>query len=150
VGSQIKVQAVYPLPGDFVISGSYKHLPGLPIAANYNASNAQVAASLGRDLSACRGAANCTARASVGLAPSAFVQGNASAALHDARINQVDLRMTRIFRLGGLRLQGIAELYNVLNIRPAQGIVTTYGGYWQYPYALLGGRLFKVGLQIDY
>ena len=33
VGSQAKVQVVCPLPYAFAISGSYKNLPGIPIAA---------------------------------------------------------------------------------------------------------------------
>jgi hypothetical protein len=152
VGSQIKVQAIYPLPYDVVVSGSFKQLPGVPISANYSASNAEIAPSLGRDLSACRGAvgAACTARQTVALLPSAFYQGNTSAALYDERVNEVDVRVSRLFRLGKLRMQGIAELYNVFNIRPAQGIVDTYGPAWQLPFAILGGRLFKFGAEVDF
>jgi hypothetical protein len=151
VGSQIKFQAVYPLPLDFVVSGTYKQLPGIPIPAIWNVPNVAVAPSLGRDLAACRGltGAACTATTSVALLPTAFVQGNTTSVKLDERINQVDLRLTKIFRVGGLRLQGGVELYNVFNVRPAQGIVTTYGPAWQFPFAILGGRLFKFGAQID-
>ena len=31
IGSQMKLQAVYPLPYDIVVSGVYKHLPGIPV-----------------------------------------------------------------------------------------------------------------------
>jgi hypothetical protein len=69
----------------------------------------------------------------------------------DERVNQVDLRLTRLFRFGGTRVQAIAELYNVFNNRPAQGIVGTYPRAvgWQFPFGILGGRLFKFGAQID-
>ena len=152
VGSQIKFQAVYPLPYDMTVSGTYKMLPGIPIPASFNASNVSLAASLGRDLSVCRGAvgAACTAVKSVALLPSAYRDGNQAAVVHDQRINQVDLRLTKGLQVAGFRIQGVAELYNALNIRPAQGILTTYGSSWQFPRALLGGRLFKVGLQVDY
>ena len=151
VGSQIKLQAVYPLPLDFTVSGTYKLLPGIPIPATWNVANSAVAPSLGRDLSACRGltGAACTATTSVALLPNAFYQGNLSAVKTDDRINQVDLRVTKLFRVRGSRLQAIAELYNLFNSRPAQGIVGTYGPAWQFPFAILGGRLFKIGAQID-
>ena len=152
VGSQVKFQAIYPLPYDFTVSGTFKALPGIPIPANFNASNVSLAASLERDLSACRGAvgAACTSVKSVGLAPSTAYSGNAAAVLHDQRINEVDLRLTKGLQVAGFQIQGTAELYNVTNNRPAQGILTTYGPSWQFPRALLGGRLFKVGVQIDY
>ena len=91
-----------------------------------------------------------TARQTVALLPSASYQGNTSAALYDERVNEVDVRFSRIFRFGKLRVQGIAELYNVFNIRPAQGIVDTYGPAWQLPFAILGGRLFKFGAEVDF
>ena len=151
VGSQIKLQAVYPLPLDFVVSGSYKLLPGIPVPATWNVTNSIAAPALGRDLAACRGAtgAACTAVFPVSLLPVAFVQGDLSAVKLDERVNQVDLRLTKIFRVRGARIQGIAELYNVFNDRPAQGIISTYGALWLRPPAILGGRLFKFGAQID-
>ena len=72
------------------------------------------------------------------------------AALFDDRLTQIDLRLTRLFRIGGGRIQGIAELYNVTNTRPSQANVTTYGAAWLQPTSILGGRLFKVGTQIDF
>ena len=152
VGSQIKFQAVYPLAYDITVSGTFKNLPGIAIPASFNASNVSISTSLGRDLSACRGAvgAACTAVQSVQLAPSANRQGNQAAVLHDERINQLDLRVTKGLTLAGFRIQGVAELYNTLNLRPAQGILTTYGPAWQFPRGILGGRLFKVGVQVDY
>jgi hypothetical protein len=150
VGSQIKVQAVYPLPYDFVVSGSFKDLPGIPIAATYNVTNAQVVPSLGRNLAACFGAVPCNATVPVALLPSANNSGDYSATTFDDRIRQVDLRLTRTFRVAKGHVQAIAELYNVLNDRPAQGIATTYGSAWQLPTAILGGRLFKFGTAIDF
>jgi hypothetical protein len=151
VGSQIKLQAVYPLPHEFIISGTYKNLPGIPIQADFVVPNVAVVPSLGRDLSACRGltGAACTATTTAMIVPVAFNQGDVSSPKKDDRLNQVDLRLTRTFSIGRYRLQGGAELYNVFNSRPAQGIVTTYGTSWLLPAAILGGRLFKFNVQID-
>src|SRR5262249_37136324 len=40
VGSQAKLQVVYPLPWEFTVSGTYKDIPGLAITANYVLPNA--------------------------------------------------------------------------------------------------------------
>lgn len=151
VGSQVKLQAIYPLPYDFIVSGTYKHLPGIPIPANWPATNGNVRAGLGRDLAACRGAGTATcATTTIALLPAAFYQGNQSSVLLDERINQVDLRLTKGVKVGRARIQGILELYNLLDIRPAQGTIATFGPLWQFPTALLGGRLLKFGAQIDF
>ena len=155
-GSQIKFQFVYPLPYDFTLSGSYKHLPGFPLDANYVALNSEFGNSFGRDLSQCtlRGTpgAACTANISVALDPKVFN----SSKLHDERINQVDLKVARVFNIGGLRLNGGMELYNVLNDRVLQGTSGTYGAagsrssFWKFPFSILGGRLLKFTGSIDF
>jgi hypothetical protein len=151
VGSQVKLQAIYPLPYQIVISGTFKHLPGIPIPANYVATNGQVRDGLGRNLAACGALTTATcATTTIALLPTANNQGNTSSVLLDERINQLDLRLTKGVRVGGLRVQGIVELYNVLNIRPAQGLVATFGPAWQFPFAMLGGRLLKFGAQIGF
>jgi len=155
-GSQVKFQAVYPLPGNFIISGSFKHLPGLPLNANYVALNYERMGGLGRDLSACtlRGTpgAGCTASTSVALDPTVFN----SSKLHDERLTQVDLRIGNTLSMGRLRIQPALELYNVFNNRPLQGTSSTYGAagnrssYWKYPFSMLGGRLLKFSAVIDF
>ena len=93
-GSQIKFQAVYPLPRDFVVSGTFKHLPGIPNPARFNYSNAIAAASLGRDFSSCRGAVPCTDSGSVELLPAPGGRGGAFVgSKYDDRLTQVDLRL---------------------------------------------------------
>jgi hypothetical protein len=141
------------LPFDFVVAGTYKNLPGIPIPATYVYGNAQVVASLGRNLSACLGAAVCTAVGSTELLPAAGStsgQGDVAASMFDKRLNETDLRLTRVIKINRLRVQGVAELYNVFNQRVAQGIVGTYSQVWQLPFAILGGRLFKFGAQVDF
>ena len=155
-GSQAKIQFVYPLPYDFTVSGSYKHLPGLPLDANYVALNFEIRNSLGRDLSQCtlRGTpgAGCTANTSVSLDPTVF---NTSK-LHDERVNQVDLKLAKAVTVGGLRLNAGVELYNVLDNRVLQGTSGTYGAagnrssFWKFPFSMLGGRLLKFTGSIDF
>lgn len=137
----------------FTVSGSYKHLPGIPITATLAATNAMVrtgSRGLPRDLSSCFGATPCTSLAYVQLAPAPVNSGNVAATLYDDRLNEVDTKVTRTFRLGKTRVQADAELYNIFNSRPAQAILSTYGATWLTPTALLGGRPFTIGAQIDY
>ena len=59
---QFKLAAVYPLPWWGVQTATtIQSLPGIPIAATYIATNAQVAPSLGRNLAACGIRVPCTA-----------------------------------------------------------------------------------------
>lgn len=53
VGSQVKLQLVYPLPYSFMIAATYKHLPGIPETGSVTYTNAAIAPILGRNLSAC-------------------------------------------------------------------------------------------------
>ncbi len=155
-GAQVKFQAVYPLPAHFTISGSFKHLPGLPLDANYVALNYEIAGSLGRDLSACTlrrtPGAGCTASTTVALDPVVFN----SSKLHDSRLTQVDLRLANTARIRSLHVQPALELYNVFNSRPLQGTSGTWGAagtrsaFWKFPFSMLGGRLLKFNAVIDF
>jgi hypothetical protein len=141
-GSQIKLQAIYPLPWDFTVSGSYKHLPGIGLSASLVVPNAAVLPTLGRNLSACAPTGPCNATTTVSLLP--------SRTLFDDRLNQIDLRFTRSFRVSGMRIQGGWEVYNVTNTRPSQSNSTTYNATWLRPSVLLGGRVFRFGTQVDF
>ena len=74
------------------------------------------------------------------------------------RMNQVDLRLGKIFGVQRVRLKGMLDIYNLFNSN-----VVTYpniqygattgvgvGAPWQVPRAILPARLLKVSAQIDY
>lgn len=108
--------------------------------------NAQVGSILGRPSTAAGTAIH-------GIIPigsgDANTNGGASATVFDERLNQLDLRFSKIIRMGRSRLQGMLDVYNVFNARTPQGIVATYGPVFMRPTSLLDGRLFKFGVQID-
>jgi hypothetical protein len=136
--TQIKAAVSYPLPWYGIqLSGNLQSLSGIPIQAFYVATNAQIAPSLGRNLAA--GAA--------GTATVALMQPNTQ---FEGRINQVDLRITKIVKVGRMRLQGMFDVYNALNASPITQEVYTYGPNWLKPAAILGGRLMKFGGQFDF
>jgi hypothetical protein len=122
--TQVKIFGSYALPGNFMASGALQSVPGPSYQASYTATNAEIAPSLGRDLAACRGRTPCTATATVQLlAPQAYFE---------ARRNQLDLRVSRVFRLGPkVRAQANFDVYNVLN---ASSVITpnlTFGPSWR-------------------
>ena len=145
-GTQVKFMAVYPLPWDIQTSAIYQNSSGIPIAASYVATNAELLPSLGRNLGSCRGAATCNGTVSVDLIPPNTI--------FEPRLQQVDLRFSRSFRLGGTRrVRGNFDVYNVFNASNVLNMNTTYsppGGVWQDVTQILGGRLLRVGAQLDF
>ena len=73
--------------------------------------------------------------------------------LYPGRTNQLDMRASKRFNLGSRRVQGMFDLYNVLNsnnvlrLNPAYG---TNGAAWGRPQAIVPGRLIKFGAQVNF
>jgi hypothetical protein len=128
----------------------FQNTPGPSIEANYQATNAEVAPSLGRNLAACRGAAVCNATAAVPLVP--------PMTLFEDRRNQLDLRLSKLFMLGGqARLRANLDIYNALNASSVLGVNQNYGPQWQVPVsaangfeAVLQGRMIQVGWELTF
>ena len=136
--TQVKAFVTYPLPWWGIrTSATYQSLPGPEILASYVATNAQVAPSLNRNLSA--GAAG---TATIDLIPFGTVFGD--------RLNQVDFRLTKSVKVGRARIDPSLDLYNLFNASTILGINTRYGPSWLTPTQILPGRLFKFGAQINF
>ena len=144
--TQVKFMAVYPLPWGVQTSAIYQNSSGIPVTASYVATNAEIRPSLGRDLGSCRGAATCAANVTVELLPPNTV--------FEPRLQQVDLRFSKIVRLGRTRrLRGDVDVYNILNASNVLNMNTTYsppGGVWQDVTQILGGRLVRLGARFDF
>ncbi len=145
---QVKLIGSHPLPMGFRISGTYQTQVLDPISngtsnlgfvANYVASSAVVAPSLGRPLSA--GAANVT------------LNLLGAGQQYDKRTHQLDLRFTRTFQIGRSHLQANIDLYNVFNanfVATRNGNYGTNGATWLRPGAILPARLLKFGGQFNF
>jgi hypothetical protein len=70
--------------------------------------------------------------------------------LYGERLNQVDFRVARTFRVGQSRIQGLLDLYNMLNANPVVSQNNTFGPAWQRPTGILAGRIVKIGLQAQF
>ena len=143
--TQVKFMAVYPLPWHVQTSAIYQNSSGIPITASYVATNAEIFPSLGRNLGSCRGAATCTGNLTVELIPPNSV--------FEPRLQQVDLRFSRLFQFGSRKLRGDVDIYNLLNASNVLNMNTTYsppGGVWQDVTQILGGRLVRLGMQLEF
>ena len=146
--TQVKLFGVYPLPWDLQASAMFQNLPGSVILASYVVTNAQVSPSLGRSLA--------------GGARNATVNLISPGSLYEDRWSQLDVRLTRTFRVGTTSLQGLFDFFNLLNSSAtapapggfsaagAGGVNTRYGPDWLKPLRTLPARMLKFGVQIDF
>jgi hypothetical protein len=97
--TQVKFNGVYPLPWDLQASAVFQNLPGIPIAASYVATNAQIAPTLGRNLGSCSTRVPCTGT----LTLNNLFEPNTR---FEDRLTQVDVRLTKIVRSAGAACRG--------------------------------------------
>jgi hypothetical protein len=149
--TQVKFLGSYPLPwGGLQVSGAFQSIVpdptqgqaftpmGLP--ANYLATNAVFAPSLGRNLSA---------------GPTGVVTVNVAepGSVYAPRASQIDLRVTRTFTFARVKVQPLVDFFNVLNANPVFQFNSAYGttgSSWMVPQSLMPGRLIRLGGQINF
>ena len=137
--TQVKFLGSYTVPRVAVqIGATFQSVAGPVVAANYPVPNALVQPSLGRPLAG--GAANVT----VNLVEPFSMYGD--------RINQLDVRLAKIFRLDSRRLQLGIDFYNALNSSVVQTENATFtpGGAWRVPTLILDARLIKFSAQLNF
>lgn len=148
--TQAKVNGSYTLPWQSIqIGGVLQNLPGQQILAQWNITQADAAANLGRPLS---GGAN-TSRVVPLIKPGT---------MFTPRRTQVDLRVSKPFRIGGAkRLQIMADVFNLTNSNasvgatsnagePPASLITTFGSAWLRPLNVLQARYIKFGAQLNF
>ena len=147
--------AVYPLPGGVQISGIYQNKPGFPIRASYVVSDAEISRSLGRHLSTCpsQTAATCSQTAPIELIPNRTA--GSLDTLYGERIKQLDMRFSRIFKFGERRkVQANFDVYNIFNNNTVLNEQTRYttaaNNPWRNVLQIMGGRLIKLGAQVNF
>lgn len=132
-----KLSGAYTLPYDVQISGFWQNLPGVPILATWNAPASAVEPSLGRPLA--------------GGAGTAEVHLIAPGTLFADRLNQLDVRVSKIFRLdAGREVRLMLDAYNLLNDDAPLAVNDTYGSQWQVPESILLARFVKFGAQFTW
>jgi hypothetical protein len=136
--TQVKFTGAYELPWYGIqFAGTYQGIPGAEIVTSYVATNAEVLPTLGRNLSA-----GATATVTVPIAP--------AGSMYNDRYNQIDLRASKIVRIGKSKLLGSIDIFNVFNSAGVFGVNSRYGPQYLNPTSLLSPRLFRLSAQIDF
>ena len=134
--TNVKFAGSYTVPRlDVLVSGTFRSVPGPEMYANYVATNAVIAPSLGRNLSG--GAANL---------PVMIVEPGT---LYGERLNQVDLRVGKILRFGRTKTSLNFDLYNLFNVNTVLTVNNAFAT-WQRPTSILLARFAKIGVQFDF
>jgi hypothetical protein len=70
--------------------------------------------------------------------------------MYEDRLQQVDLRFTRNFRAARSRVRANVDVYNIFNAGNVLRITDRWGSSWLNAVQIMGGRLVKVGAQLDF
>ncbi|NOT25695.1 MAG: TonB-dependent receptor [Acidobacteria bacterium] len=135
-GTQVKFLVVYPLPWSLRTSLVYQNNPGIPYTASHVVSNADVALSLGRNLA--------------GAARSVTKELIPNQTFFEPRLQQIDVRLSRIFRAGTSRFTANVDLYNVFNEDAVLQENTRFGDTWREVSLVMGGRMLRFTGQFDF
>jgi hypothetical protein len=148
-GWRTRVQglASYLIPRvDVQVSATFQNLPGIAVNANAN--------TLALNCVATSPCVNDLGRNFTGVPPVPgfgrffnIVQPND---LYLERLNQLDLRLSKIFRLATTRTAVNFDFYNVTNSNSVIAENSTYGGSWRNVQSILLPRLFKISAQLDF
>jgi hypothetical protein len=134
--TNVKFAGSYTIPrADVLVSGTFRSVPGPEIYANFTATNAVIAPSLGRTLSG--GVANL---------PVTIVEPGT---MYGERLNQVDMRFGKILHLGRTKTVVNLDVYNLFNVNTVLTVNYAYAT-WQRPTSILLARFAKIGMQFDF
>jgi hypothetical protein len=134
--TQVKFIGSYTVPKiDVRASATLQNIPGPQILANYIVSSALVQPSLGRPLSG--GAANAT------------INVVAPGTMYGERLNELDLRLSKIVQIGPTRTTVNVDLFNALNGSAVNSLSSNYAN-WQQPQGILSPRLVEISARFDF
>lgn len=123
----------YLAPADILIAGSFTSNGGTAYQSTYTATRAAVASVVALT----RGSQN------------VFLSARGDERL--PAVNEVDLRISRPFKLGATRrIIPQVDLYNIGNAAPAVTITSAVGGSYLAPTQILAPRIIRVGLAMTF
>ena len=131
----IKGFASVALPWDVEVAATLQNRPGPEITASFVESNANIVTSLGRNL------------ASGGTKRVALIEPGTE---YEKRFTQLDIRLAKNLRVGGMRFKGIIDFYNALNNSGVLLVNNQFGSAWQRPQFILPGRIIKFLGQVHF
>jgi hypothetical protein len=127
-----------PLPWwGLITSATYRDYPPTQITANHTFTNAQIAPSLGRNLSN-------------GVNGTVSVNLVEPGTMFAPRPRQLDFRISKQARFGNRRIMGSIDFFNLFNSAGITTLNNNFGAQWQRPSVLQQGRYFKLSTQFDF
>jgi hypothetical protein len=131
-----KLSAMYQLPYDLQVSGTFQAKPGLnssgrSIGATYNVTSAIAGVPL-------------TGGGSIAVQ---LIEPNTR---YPDYQTWLDVRVMRLFRLGRVRARALVDLYNVFNAGTIVQINETWGPLYGRPQLIMQPRYARFGTQIDF
>jgi hypothetical protein len=134
------VAGSYELPYKIQISGSFISRPGISVSANYTVTSALA----GRPIIGSTAGAT---QINVNLIE--------PGTMFTDYLNTLDLRLARTFTIGKTRLQGLLDIYNLLNAGTVTTVNTTFGAVaatrvWNNPQTIQTSRYVRFGAQLTF
>jgi hypothetical protein len=135
-----KIAGSYELPYAIQVSGSFVARPGINVSANYTVTSAIA----GRPII---GSTAGAAQVSVNLIE--------PGTMFTDYLNTLDFRLARTFRFGKYRVQGLVDIYNLLNAGTITTVNSTFGAVaatrvWNNPTSIQGSRYVRFGVQASF
>jgi hypothetical protein len=134
--NRIKINGSFTFPLGIQVAAVAQSNPGANYSANRTYTLAEIQPTLGRPLS--------------GGLTTVVIPLVTPLSLFGPRINQLDLRATKILRFGTRRVQANVDAYNVFNSNTPVTLFGTYNARWGQPTQVLDGRLVKFSAQLDF
>jgi hypothetical protein len=134
--TQVKFIGTYVIPKiDVQFAATYQNVPGPQVVANYTATNSVIQPSLGRPLA--------------GNAANMVVNLVEPGTIYGERLNQLDVRLGRIFTSGRFRATPSIDVYNALNANPVTQQNNAFAS-WQRPQRILTARFARFSIRVDF
>jgi len=74
--------------------------------------------------------------------------------VYSDRLNQLDVRFSKIFKIGRSSLESNFDVYNSFNSDAILALTTSYsgvnGGTWLRPTTIIQGHIIKLGVRWDF
>jgi hypothetical protein len=134
--AQVKFIGSYIIPVvDLQVSATMQSVPGPEIRADYVATNTVIAPALGRPLA--------------GNQPNQTVTAIKPLSEWGERLNQVDLRLGKIFRFGPRRVSANLDIFNAFNADTVLSENPNFGAF-RRPTSIVLARYLRVGATLEF
>jgi hypothetical protein len=135
--------AAYLIPKiDVNVSMTFQNQPGGQLDANANTCAGAIAGT-------CTAGNTTLGRAFAG-APFRAINIVNAGEVYVERLNQIDFRVAKLFRMAGTKTSINFDFYNITNSNAVLTENPSYGAAWRTPQSILLPRLFKMSAQFDF